>query len=226
MIIIFIGAPGSGKGTQAKQLQADRGLTHIATGDLFREHLNHHTALGEQARAYMKRGELVPDEITIEMVRERLNRGDITAGVIFDGFPRTIAQADALAALLKEKGEQIHAVLHFKVSDDEIVRRLSGRIMCRKCNLAFHKESNPFTKCPYNQCSGEYLYQREDDQPEVIRSRLNTYNTQTKPLLAYYEERGLLVNIPGEGSVEEVTRAVLDALDRVETSQRAARRAD
>ncbi|HLF89790.1 MAG TPA: adenylate kinase [Anaerolineales bacterium] len=221
MHIIFVGQPGSGKGTQSEKLKTRIGLTHISTGDLFREHLGNNTPLGQEARGYIDRGELVPDNITINMVRERLERGDITIGVIFDGFPRTIAQADALIALLQEKGGRIDAALNFNVSDDEIVRRLSGRIMCRKCNLAFHKDSNPFTQCPINQCSGEYLYQRDDDKIEIIRSRLVTYNQLTKPLLQYYEEKGLLVNLPGEGTIEEVTKAVLEVVQKIQETETA-----
>ncbi len=215
MYIIFVGQPGSGKGTQSQQLTAKMGLTHIATGDLFREHLGKNTPLGQQVRGYMDRGELVPDELTINMVRHRLERGDITSGVIFDGFPRTIGQADALIALLAERGTKIEAAFNFNISDQEIVRRLSGRIMCRKCNHAFHKDSDPYTTCPSNQCTGEYLYQRDDDRPEIILSRLEVYNTLTKPLLKYYAEIGLLVNLPGEGTIEEVTHALLAAMDKI-----------
>ena len=125
------------------------------------------------------------------------------------------APADALIALLKENGAKIDAAFNFNVSDDEIVRRLSGRMMCRKCNLAFHKETHPFTTCPSNTCSGEYIYQRDDDRPEIIRSRLATYNQLTKPLLAYYQEKGLLVDLPGEGTITEVTEAVVIALEKI-----------
>jgi adenylate kinase len=219
MYIIFVGTPGSGKGTQSEQLKSQLGLTHIATGDLFREHLGNNTPLGQEAKSYMDKGELVPDELTINMVRDRLERGDIRAGVIFDGFPRTIGQADALIALLREKGKKIDAALHFNVSDDEIVRRLSGRIMCRKCNLVFHKDSHAFSLCPTKECSGEYLYQRDDDKPEIIRSRLAIYNQLTKPLLEYYEKKGLLVNLPGEGTIEDVTKAVLEAIGKIEVTE-------
>lgn len=218
MYIIFVGQPGSGKGTQSEQLKAKMGLTHIATGDLFREHLGKNTPLGQEARGYMDRGELVPDELTINMVRDRLDRGDITTGVIFDGFPRTIGQADSLIALLAERGTKIDAAFNFNVVDDEIVRRLSGRVMCKKCNLAFHKDSNPFVSCPSDECKGEYLYQRDDDKPEIILSRLEVYNRLTKPLLQYYKEKGLLINLPGEGTIEEVTQALLKAIDKIQVT--------
>ncbi|NUM46255.1 MAG: adenylate kinase [Anaerolineales bacterium] len=216
MYIIFVGQPGSGKGTQSEQLKEKMGLTHIATGDLFREHLSKNTPLGQQARGFMDRGELVPDELTINMVRDRLDRGDVGSGVIFDGFPRTIGQADALIALLAERGHKIDMAFNFNVTDAEIVRRLSGRLMCRKCAHVFHKDSNPYLACPENICEGEYLYQRDDDKPEIILSRLEVYNRLTKPLLQYYAQKGLLVNLPGEGSIEEVTKALVAALDRIE----------
>lgn len=221
MYIIFVGQPGSGKGTQSERLKAKMGLTHIATGDLFREHLGKNTPLGQEARSYMDRGELVPDSLTINMVRDRLERGDITSGVIFDGFPRTIGQADALIALLAERGTKIDVAFNFNCSDAEIVRRLSGRQMCRKCNQVFHKESKPFTICPTDACKGEHLYQRDDDKPEIILSRLEVYNRLTKPLLQYYDQLGLLVNLPGEGTIDQVTKALTTALQEVQMPETA-----
>lgn len=215
MHIIFVGQPGSGKGTQSERLKATLGLTHIATGDLFREHLGKNTPLGQEARSYMDRGELVPDSLTINMVRHRLDRGDIASGVIFDGFPRTIGQADALIALLAERGAKIDVAFNFNCTDAEIVRRLSGRQMCRKCNQVFHKDSKPFKACPTDECQGEYLYQRDDDKPEIILSRLEVYNRLTKPLLQYYDQLGLLVNLPGEGTIDHVTEALMEALGHV-----------
>lgn len=215
MHIIFVGQPGSGKGTQSERLKANLGLTHIATGDLFREHLSKNTPLGQEVRSYMDRGELVPDSLTINMVRHRLDRGDIASGVIFDGFPRTIGQADALIALLAERGAKIDVAFNFNCTDAEIVRRLSGRQMCRKCNQVFHKDSKPFTACPTDECQGEHLYQRDDDKPEIILSRLEVYNRLTKPLLQYYDQLGLLVNLPGEGTIDHVTEALMEALEGV-----------
>lgn len=221
MYIIFVGQPGSGKGTQSERMKEKLGLVHIATGDLFREHLGKNTPLGQEARGYMDRGELVPDALTINMVRDRLDRGDVTSGVIFDGFPRTIGQADALIALLAERGTKIDAAFNFNCSDAEIVRRLSGRQMCRKCNLVFHKESKPFVSCPDHACEGEHLYQRDDDKPEIILSRLEVYNRLTKPLLQYYDQKGLLINLPGEGTIEEVTQALVKAIDKILVPQTA-----
>ncbi|RME76230.1 MAG: adenylate kinase [Chloroflexi bacterium] len=215
MTIVLFGPPGSGKGTQAEHLCKQFQLPHIATGDLFRENLKNQTELGKLAKTYMDRGELVPDDVTVRMVRERLSRGDADRGFIMDGFPRTVAQAQALDELMKELGRQIDVVLSIVVSDEEIVNRLSGRIICRECQTPFHKIYNPFKQCPFNKCSGEHLYQRDDDKPETVRARLNTFHTQTAPLMDYYRQAGLLVEIDGEGKVEEVTRRMMDAIQQV-----------
>jgi adenylate kinase len=212
MNIILLGGPGSGKGTQAERIQSQLGLTHVASGDLFRENLNNKTELGILAEQYMSRGELVPDEVTIAMVRERLQRPDIQQGVVFDGFPRTLTQAAKLDEMMAELGQKINGVFYIKVSDDEIVRRLSGRLICRECQTPFHKEFNPFTKCPFDKCNGEYLYQREDDKPETVRARLRTYYEQTSPLIDYYQKAGLLITISGEKAIDKVTQDILEAV--------------
>ncbi len=211
MNIVLLGGPGSGKGTQAEHLQAVLGLTHVASGDLFRENLKEQTELGRLAEEYMSRGELVPDTVTVAMVRERLQRPDVKNGVIFDGFPRTQPQAQALSEMLDELGEKIDGVLYIDVSDDEIVRRLSGRLICKECQTPFHQIFNPFKTCPDDKCQGEYLYQRDDDKPETVRARLKVYHEQTAPLIEYYQKAGLLVTVTGEGSIEEVKDAVLAA---------------
>lgn len=216
MNIILLGGPGSGKGTQAERIQSQLGLTHVASGDLFRENLNNKTELGILAEQYMSRGELVPDEVTIAMVRERLQRPDIQQGVVFDGFPRTLTQAAKLDEMMAELGQKINGVFYIKVSDDEIVRRLSGRLICRECQTPFHKEFNPFTKCPFDKCNGEYLYQREDDKPETVRARLRTYYEQTSPLIDYYQKAGLLITINGEKAIDEVTQDILEAVRQLE----------
>ena len=212
MIIILFGTPGSGKGTQSEQLKKELGLVHISTGDLFRHHLGENTLLGQEARVYINRGDLVPDEVTINMVRDRLLDLNSANGIIFDGFPRTYLQAEALDNLLQEMDEHIHCVLHIQVSHDEIVRRLSGRMVCGKCQKTFHKEFNPFITCPTDECEGEYLYQRDDDKPETIRARLETYDRQTAPLINYYRHLGLLKVISGEQPIEKVTQDVHDAI--------------
>ncbi len=211
MNIILLGAPGSGKGTQAKHLQAELGLTHLSSGALFRENLNHKTELGLLAQAYMRRGEFVPDEITLAIVRERLQRPDADQGVIFDGFPRSLAQAEALSQMMADLGRRIDGVLYIEVSDETLVDRLAGRLICRECQAPFHRIYQPFQTCPYHKCAGEYLHQRDDDQPETVRARLETFHTQTAPLIDTYRRVGLLVSVPGEGSVDEVKRATLEA---------------
>jgi len=210
--IVLLGPPGSGKGTQADRLSEQFNLPHIATGDLFRENLKHETELGKLAKSYMERGDLVPDDVTVGMVRERLSRPDTANGFIFDGFPRTVAQAEALQSMLAEMGRQLAGVIYVKVSDEEIVRRLSGRLICRECQTPFHKIFNPFKTCPYNKCNGEYLYQREDDKPETVRARLEVFRRQTAPLVDYYRQAGLLVEVNGEGEMATVTERMLAAV--------------
>ncbi|MFQ5738365.1 MAG: adenylate kinase [Acidobacteriota bacterium] len=213
--IVLLGAPGSGKGTQADKLQAVLGLIHVASGDLFRENLKENTKLGLLAREYMNRGDLVPDSVTVEMLRRRLRRADAPKGIVLDGFPRTLAQAEALGQLLAELGQPLDGVLYIQVSDQEVVRRLSGRLICRECQTPFHQTFNPFEKCPENRCDGEFLYQREDDKPETVRTRLKTFGKQTKPLIDYYRRLGILFTVRGEGSVAEVTQALLQILHKL-----------
>ncbi len=213
MNIVLLGAPGSGKGTQADRLCEQINVPHIATGDLFRENLKNETELGKLAQTYMDKGQLVPDDVTVAMVRERFSRPDARRGFVLDGFPRTLAQAEALTDLLQEMGRQLDLVLYIKVSDEEIVNRLSGRIICKECQTPFHKVFNPFKSCPFNKCEGEYLYQRDDDKPETVRARLETYHSQTEPLINYYQDAGLLAEIDGEGDVAEITARVLAATE-------------
>ncbi|GAB4426154.1 MAG: hypothetical protein Fur0044_24200 [Anaerolineae bacterium] len=209
--IVLLGAPGSGKGTQAQHLCQQLKLTHIATGDLFRENLKNQTELGKLAKTFMDRGELVPDDVTEAMVRERLARPDTANGFVLDGFPRTLSQAEALTDILTGLNRRLDSVFYFKVSDEEIVSRLSGRIICRECQVPFHKLHNPFQVCPFGKCQGEYLYQRDDDKEETIRARLKTFHRQTAPLIDYYREAGLLLELEGEGELWEVTARVLTA---------------
>lgn len=215
MNIVLLGAPGSGKGTQADHLCEQLNVPHIATGDLFRENLKNATELGKLAKGYMDCGELVPDDVTVAMVRERFSRADAQRGFVLDGFPRTLAQAEALTQMLGKMGRRLDAVLYIKVSDEEIVKRLSGRIICKECQTPFHKIFNPFQRCPYSKCEGEYLYQRDDDKPETVRARLETYHTQTAPLIDYYDQAGLLIEIEGEGEVAEITHRTLDAVQQL-----------
>lgn len=216
MNVILLGGPGSGKGTQAEAIQTALGLTHIASGDLFRYNLKNRTELGILAEKYMNRGELVPDEITIAMVRQRMQQSDVTSGVLFDGFPRTLPQALALDELLEELNQSVDAVVYLDVPDEEILSRLTGRLICRECQTPFHKSFNPFKTCPYNKCQGEYLYQRDDDKPETVKARLETFHNQTSPLIDYYSDQGTLRNIPGTGQINEVSQAVISSLREVQ----------
>lgn len=216
--IVLLGAPGSGKGTQAARLSRELGLQHIATGDLFRQNLKNETELGKLAKTYMDRGELVPDDVTEAMVAERISRPDAAEGFILDGFPRTLSQAEALTQMMTTLRRRLDGVLYIKVSDEEIVKRLSGRLICRECQTPFHKIYNPFKSCPYNKCHGQYLYQRDDDKPETVRARLKTFHQQTAPLVDYYRQAGLLIEIDGEGEVAEVTKKILAAAERLKKS--------
>jgi adenylate kinase len=216
--MVLLGPPGSGKGTQAQILCNQFGLKHVATGDLFRENLKNETELGKLAKTYMDRGELVPDNVTEAMVRERLARPDIENGFLLDGFPRTLSQAEALMDILTSLGRRLDGVLYFNVLDEEIVDRLSGRLICRECQIPFHKTHNPFISCPLGKCNGQHLYQRDDDKEETIRARLKTYHRQTAPLVDYYRKLGLLVEIEGQGSLDEVTQRVIAAADSLISS--------
>ncbi len=214
MDLVLLGAPGSGKGTQADHLQRELALTHIASGDLFRHHLHQKTDLGIRASDYMARGALVPDSITIAMLRERVCQPDAAGGVLLDGFPRTMEQAIALNEMMTGAGREIDAVVYIEVPDDELVERLSGRLVCRECQVPFHRTANPFRTCPSGRCAGEHLYQRTDDAPETVRARLATFHRQTEPVIDYYRLIKLLVTVPGHGPVDEVRQATLDAVKR------------
>lgn len=208
---MLLGAPGTGKGTQAERLEQDLGLTHVASGDLFRGHAQQRTPLGLQAAAYMRGGDLVPDEVTVAMLRERLQQADARAGVVLDGFPRTLAQAEALDMMMGALARRIAGVLYLDVPDEELVTRLAGRLVCRECQAPFHLQANPFATCPYQKCQGEHLYRRDDDNPATVRARLATFHERTEPLIRYYRDRSLLVTIRGSGTLADVTAATLGA---------------
>jgi len=212
--IIFLGAPGAGKGTQAARVAQELKLVHVATGDLFRQALEQETELAIQARSYMEKGMLVPDEITIRMVLERISAPDCESGVVFDGFPRNLKQAEALDEALLEPGKAIDKVVYIKVSEKELLERLSGRWICRQCQTPYHAVNSPprvWGKC--DQCSGE-LYQRPDDKVETVKKRLGVYFAETAPLIDYYTQAGKLLEVDGEGGVDEVGRRIVEALRR------------
>lgn len=202
--LVLLGGPGSGKGTQAEHLCGELKLPHIASGDLFRENLRQATELGRQAKAYMDRGELVPDEITEAMVRERLAKPDTVRGFVLDGFPRTQPQALALGEMLADLQRRLAGVLFIAVPDEAIVKRLSGRLICRECQTPFHPSYKPPREAGTCDLCGGKLYQRDDDNPATVRARLKTFHTQTEPLIRFYRDAGLLTMVDGQGEVSTV----------------------
>jgi adenylate kinase len=212
MYIIFLGAPGAGKGTQAAVVAEELKLAHIASGDLFRRALEQGTELGMQAKSYMETGRLVPDEITIQMILERISAPDCAVGVIFDGFPRNLQQADALDKALGEQSKAIDKVVYIKVSEEELVSRLSGRWICRSCQTPYHiVNSPPLVQGKCDKCGGE-LYQRADDTVETVKKRLEVYFAETVPLADYYDRAGKLLEVDGQGSVDEVKERIVAVL--------------
>lgn len=214
--IVLLGPPGAGKGTQAKAISGKMGLPHISSGDIFRENLKEKTVLGDLAAGYINKGELVPDDVTVAMIRERLSRPDCIEGALLDGFPRTPAQADALAQIASELGGTVKAVPYIHVPEVELIERLTGRWTCRAHGHVFHEKYNPPQKPGICDFDGSELYQREDDQPETVKRRIRVFLEQTEPLIAYYRERELLLEIDGSQPIEEVTRQLLSALSTEE----------
>ena len=214
MFLILLGPPGAGKGTQAVGLAEKRGLAHVATGDMFREAMRSGSELGRQAKAYVDRGELVPDELTIRMLLERVAQPDCSPGCVLDGFPRNLEQAKALDGALAERGQAVDRVLYIRVGEEELIGRLSGRWTCRQCGAVYHQRySPPATAGRCDQCGGE-LYQRSDDQPETVRRRLTVYFRDTVPLVEYYWQSERLLEVDGEQDIEAVGRAMAEALER------------
>jgi len=209
MRCVLVGPTGAGKGTQAQFLAAHYSIPHISTGDIFRANLKAGTELGNQAKGFMDRGELVPDSVTNEMVKDRLTHDDVAHGFLLDGFPRNVAQAEVLRAILADKKTPLQAVLEFSLADEEIVARLSSRRTCRDCGAP----SVGVDKCPT--CGGE-VYQREDDKAEVIARRLEVYAEQTAPIISFYRNEGLLISVTAVGNVEDITAHAISALSRVE----------
>jgi adenylate kinase len=210
--IILLGAPGAGKGTQAVMLAEKMKLVQVASGDLFRKALQQETDLGKKAKAYMEKGQLVPDEITIQMVLERLAAPDVKNGAILDGFPRNLKQAKALDKALAQQSRAIDKAVYIKVSEGDLLKRLSGRWICRNCQAPYHEvDSPPKVAGRCDRCGGE-LYQRADDKAETVKKRLEVYFKETSPLIDYFKKAGKLLEINGEGNAAAVNRQILDAL--------------
>ena len=212
--IVLLGPPGVGKGTQAKILTERTGLVHISTGDLFREHIRLDTELGKLAQKYMHKGGLVPDDVTVAMVKKRISRADCKLGVVLDGFPRTIAQAKATRAMLDEIGEEISVVPYITVSDDVLIKRLSGRRTCRENGHIFHVLFNPPKKEGVCDIDGSELYQRDDDTVETAKRRIQVYAKQTSPLIEYYRKEGKLAEIQGDQSIEDIAKDLLAVVEK------------
>ena len=210
--IVLLGPPGAGKGTQAQLVSNELSLPHISSGDIFRENLKNKTELGQKAEEYINKGELVPDGITISMIKERLSRPDCESGALLDGFPRTPGQAEALDEMLTSLGSKVKAVPYIYVPDEVLIERLTGRWTCRACGHVFHEKFNPPQVTGICDICGSELYQREDDKVETVTQRIRVYKEQTQPLIDYYRVRGTLIEINGSQSIEKVSAALLAAL--------------
>jgi len=214
MYLVFLGAPGAGKGTQAAIISKNLGLAHIASGDLFRQAVVKGTELGNLVKSYMEKGELVPDEVTIRVISERLNEPDCKVGCVFDGFPRTLEQAKVLDRTLADQNKAIDKAIYIEVDSEILLKRLTGRWTCRKCQAVYHEIASPpkvAGKC--DKCGGE-LYQRPDDNEKTIRERLKVYFAQTTPLLDYYKAAGKLISVDGQLSIDDVTKQIVSVLGK------------
>jgi adenylate kinase len=220
MRIVLVGPPGAGKGTQAVRLAEKLHIPHISTGDLFRANISQKTELGKLAKSYMDAGNLVPDEVTIAMAKDRMEQPDAEGGFLLDGFPRNVSQAEALDELLEGEGIQLDAVLDLEVPEEEVVKRIAGRRICRKdSSHVFHVTYSPAKQQGVCDVCGGELYQRDDDSEETVRKRLEVYHTQTEPIIDYYKAQGLVVTISSLGPVDEVTKRALDALKREDATK-------
>lgn len=215
MNIILMGLPGAGKGTQASEIVKKFPIPHISTGDMFRKAIKEETELGKEAKSYMDRGELVPDEVTVGIVKERISEDDAKKGFLLDGFPRTIDQAESLSQIMSELDREIDAVINIEVPEEELMNRLTGRRICEKCGTTYHLVFNPPKVDGICDIDGGKLYQREDDNPETVSNRLSVNVKQSKPILEYYNNKGVLKNIDGSKDIDEVTNDVIDILDHL-----------
>ncbi|MCY1575255.1 adenylate kinase [Staphylococcus pettenkoferi] len=215
MNIILMGLPGAGKGTQASEIVKKYPIPHISTGDMFRKAIREETELGKKAKSFMDRGELVPDEVTVGIVKERLSEDDAKKGFLLDGFPRTIDQAEALNDIMSDLNREIEAVINIEVPEEELMNRLTGRRICEKCGTTYHLVFNPPKVEGVCDLDGGKLYQREDDNPETVSNRLKVNIKQSKPILEYYDQKGVLKNIDGAKDIDDVTSDVIQILDNL-----------
>ncbi|MBM2657141.1 MULTISPECIES: adenylate kinase [Staphylococcus] len=215
MNIILMGLPGAGKGTQASEIVKKFPIPHISTGDMFRKAIKDETDLGKEAKSYMDRGELVPDEVTVGIVKDRISEDDAKKGFLLDGFPRTIEQAEALSNIMQELDRKIDAVINIEVPEEELMNRLTGRRICEKCGTTYHLVFNPPKVDGICDLDGGKLYQREDDNPETVANRLNVNVKQSKPILEFYDNKNVLKNIDGSRDINVVTQDVIDILENL-----------
>lgn len=216
-VVVLLGAPGAGKGTQAARLAAARGLPHVSTGDLFRENLGQGTELGQKAKSYMESGNLVPDELVLEMLFDRVSRPDCASGYVLDGFPRTLPQAEALEAKLPSDTTELIAP-NLEVDDEVVVRRISGRLVCKDCGNIHHQDFAPPTKEGVCDACGGELFQRKDDRADVVQERLRVYHEETEPLVAFYDERGVLRRVDGSRDPDAVFSDLLEIVSKGEAA--------
>ncbi|MDY6064898.1 MAG: adenylate kinase [Finegoldia sp.] len=212
MRLILLGPPGAGKGTQAKRLVEEFNIPHISTGDIFRKNISEHTELGKQVDEILAKGQLVPDELTIKIVWDRLDQDDCKDGFLLDGFPRTIPQAQALTEGVEKRNLELDRVINIDVDTDSLVKRLSGRRVCQNCGASYHVDNNPTKEEGVCDLCGGKVIQREDDNEDTVKERINVYNEQTRPLVDYYNNLNLVYTVDGSMSMDEVTKAIVDEL--------------
>lgn len=212
MKIIMLGAPGAGKGTQAKKIAAKYAIPHISTGDIFRANIKNNTELGQKAKTYMDKGELVPDELVVDLIMDRFKEADCANGYVLDGFPRTIPQAEALDKALSANGESVDYAINVEVPDENIINRMSGRRACVGCGATYHIQFNPTKVEGICDACGEKLILRDDDKPETVKNRLSVYHEQTQPLIEYYSGKGVLIEVDGTQPMDDVFAAIVKIL--------------
>ena len=214
MKIIMLGAPGAGKGTQAKKIAAQYSIPHISTGDIFRANIKNNTELGQKAKTYMDKGELVPDSLVVDLIMDRFKEADCANGYVLDGFPRTIPQAEALDNALKANGEKVDFAINLEVPDENIINRMSGRRACVGCGATYHIKYNPTKVEGVCDACGEKLILRDDDKPETVKNRLSVYHEQTQPLIDYYNKAGVLAEVDGTKDMEDVFKDIVNILGK------------